>query len=122
VQSLLTGNVRRIAEVKLGPFGLTTHLDLDSGAYGWSHTVRARLVDVARSAAHERHGRRFDRTVLIGDTPLDVEAALAGGAGVVAVATGGFSAAELERSGAHVTLPDLADTGRVLDAIRAAGR
>lgn len=122
VQSLLTGNVRRNAEIKLGPFGLTTHLDLDSGAYGWSHTVRADLVDVARSAAHARHGRRFGRTVLIGDTPLDVEAALATGAGVVAVATGRSSVAELERAGAHVTLPDLTDTARVLEAIRAAGR
>ena len=122
VQSLLTGNVRRNAEIKLQPFGLVTHLDLDSGAYGWSHTVRADLVGVARAAAHARHGRRFERTVLIGDTPLDVEAALSSGAGVVAVATGRYGAAELEAAGAHVTLPDLADTTRVLAAIRAAGR
>lgn len=120
VQSLLTGNVRRIAEVKLGPFGLTRHLDLDAGAYGWSHTVRAELVDVARQATQRRHGRRFAgrRTVLVGDTPLDVEAALVSGAGVVAVATGRFDAAALTAAGAHVTLPDLSDTATVLEAVR----
>jgi phosphoglycolate phosphatase-like HAD superfamily hydrolase len=124
LQSLLTGNVRRMAEVKLGPFGLTRHLDLDAGAYGWSHTVRGDLVDVARQAAHARHGRRYAgrSTVLVGDTPLDVEAALAAGAGVVAVATGRFSVAELAAAGAHVTLADLADTGQVLRALREAAR
>ncbi|MEU0560602.1 haloacid dehalogenase-like hydrolase [Dactylosporangium sp. NPDC006015] len=119
VQSVLTGNLRRIAEVKLGPFGLVEHLDLDAGAYGWSHTVRANLVGIARAAARDRYERSFDglRTVLVGDTPLDVEAALATGAGVVAVATGRYTVEELAAAGAHVVLPDLSDTGGVGDAI-----
>ncbi len=119
VQSVLTGNLRRIAEVKLGPFGLVEHLDLDAGAYGWSHAVRANLVGVARSAARRRYERSFEgrRTVLVGDTPLDVEAALLTGAGVVAVATGRYTVADLERAGAHVVLPDLSDTPGVVEAI-----
>ncbi|MEV0568607.1 haloacid dehalogenase-like hydrolase [Dactylosporangium sp. NPDC050588] len=119
VQSVLTGNLRRIAEVKLGPFGLVEHLDLDAGAYGWSHTVRANLVGIARAAARDRYERSFDglRTVLVGDTPLDVEAALATGAGVVAVATGRYTVEELVAAGAHVVLPDLSDTSGVGDAI-----
>ncbi|MET7421952.1 haloacid dehalogenase-like hydrolase [Dactylosporangium sp. NPDC005555] len=124
VQSVLTGNLRRIAEVKLGPFGLVEHLDLDAGAYGWSHAVRANLVDIARTAARHRYGRDFDgrRTVLVGDTPLDVEAALATGAGVVAVATGRYTTGELAAAGAHVVLPDLSDTAGVGDAITRARR
>ncbi|MET7396149.1 haloacid dehalogenase-like hydrolase [Dactylosporangium sp. NPDC005572] len=124
VQSLLTGNARRIAEVKLGPFGLTKYLDLDAGAYGWSDTVRGHLVHNARMAAAMRHRRRFPgrRTVLVGDTPLDVEAALSTGASVVAVATGRFSVEELTTAGAHVTLQNLADTPQVLEAIREAAR
>ncbi|GAA3289059.1 haloacid dehalogenase-like hydrolase [Dactylosporangium vinaceum] len=122
LQSLLTGNVRRIAEVKLGPFGLAAHLDLDAGAYGWSHEVRAELVAVARLNAYRRSNRHFDRVVLIGDTPEDVGAALASGAGVVGVATGRYSRADLEAAGAHVALDDLADTDRVQDAIRRAAR
>jgi phosphoglycolate phosphatase len=125
VQSVLTGNLRRIAEVKLGPFGLVEHLDLDAGAYGWSHAVRANLVDIARGAARQRYERSFEgrRTVLVGDTPLDVEAALLTGAGVVAVATGRYTSKELQAAGAHVVLPDLSDTTGVGDAIsRAAER
>jgi phosphoglycolate phosphatase len=116
VQSLLTGNVRRIAEVKLGPFGLAQHLDLEVGAYGWSHEVRAELVAIARANTKGK----FARIVLVGDTPEDVGAALAGGAGVVAVATGRYTSAELHKAGAHVTLEDLRDTGRVQEAITTA--
>jgi phosphoglycolate phosphatase-like HAD superfamily hydrolase len=119
VQSLLTGNIRPLAEVKLGPLGLADHLDLDVGAYGDAHEVRAELVHVARSNAARgyRGDFRGEATVLVGDTPLDVAAALATGARAVGVATGGFSEAELAASGAHAVLPDLADTDRVLAAI-----
>jgi phosphoglycolate phosphatase len=119
VQSLLTGNIRPLAEIKLGPLGLTEHLDLDVGAYGDAHEVRAELVPLARSRAARAYGHDFDgqATVLVGDTPLDVAAALATGARAVAVATGQFTAADLAASGAHAVLPDLADTGQVLTAI-----
>src|SRR5580700_1076588 len=52
VQTVLTGNIRELAEVKLSPFGFTEHLDLDAGAYGDAHEIRAELVPVAwRNAA-----------------------------------------------------------------------
>jgi phosphoglycolate phosphatase len=119
VQSVLTGNIRPLAEVKLGPLGLTEHLDMDAGAYGDVHEVRAELVRVARASAARRYGTDFggEATVLIGDTPHDVAAALATGARAVGVATGPFAVAELAASGAHAVLPDLAHTGRVLAAI-----
>jgi phosphoglycolate phosphatase len=119
VQSLLTGNIRPLAEIKLGPLGLTEHLDLDVGAYGDADEVRAELVPLARSRAARAYGRDFggQATVLVGDTPLDVAAALATGARAVAVATGQFTAAELAASGAHAVLPDLAGTGQVVAAV-----
>ena len=119
VQSLLTGNIRPLAEIKLGPLGLTDHLDLDVGAYGDADEVRAELVPLARARAARAYGTDFggQDTVLVGDTPLDVAAALATGARAVAVATGQFTAADLAASGAHAVLPDLADTGQVLAAI-----
>lgn len=127
-QSVLTGNVRPLAELKLGRAGLAGLLDLDAGAYGDAHEVRAELVAVARRAALELYGVEFPgaATVLIGDTPLDVAAALATGARAVAVATGSYPFASLAAAGAHVVLPDLTDTGRVLAAVTgpagAAGR
>jgi phosphoglycolate phosphatase len=119
VQSLLTGNIRPLAEVKLGPLGLTEHLDLDAGAYGSTHEVRAELVHVARRNASRAYRADFggEATVIVGDTPLDVDAALATGARAVGVATGRFTVAELAAAGAHAVLPNLADTGLVAAAI-----
>jgi len=119
VQSVLTGNVQPIAEVKLGAAGLTGHLDLSIGAYGEAHEVRAELVHLARRNAARRYGTDFagEQTVLVGDTALDVAAALATGARVVGVATGGTTADELVAAGADAVLPDLADTDAVLAAI-----
>jgi phosphoglycolate phosphatase len=119
VQSLLTGNVRALAEVKLGALGLTEHLDLDAGAYGTESEIRADLVPVARRNAAARYSEDFGgaATVLVGDTPLDVQAALATGARAVGVATGEFSVADLLAAGAHAVLPDLADTAAAVRAI-----
>ena len=114
-QSVLTGNIRPMAALKLERAGLRDHLDLAAGAYGDAHEVRAELVTAARAAAAEVYGADFSgaRTVLVGDTPLDVEAALATGARVVGVATGSYLAA----AGAEVVLPDLTDTALVLAAV-----
>jgi phosphoglycolate phosphatase len=122
-QSVLTGNIRPLAEVKLGALGLRGHLDLDIGAYGDTHEVRAELVHVARERAASVAGREFggESTVLVGDTPLDVAAARATGARVVAVATGSYSEADLAAARADVVLPDLSDTPRVLAAITGTG-
>jgi phosphoglycolate phosphatase len=118
-QSVLTGNIRPLAAVKLAAAGLGEHLDLDVGAYGDVHEVRAELVPVARQAARAAYGADFSgrATVLVGDTPLDVAAALATGARAVGVATGSFAAADLAAAGAHAVLPDLTDASRVLAAV-----
>jgi phosphoglycolate phosphatase len=119
VQALLTGNIREMAEVKLGPLGLLQHLDLEAGAYGTESDVRADLVGAARKRAAARYGTDFGgrATVLVGDTPLDVAAATGTGARAVGVATGRFSAAQLAAAGADAVLADLADTGAVLAAV-----
>jgi phosphoglycolate phosphatase len=119
VQSVLTGNMRPLAEAKLRALGLAPALDLAVGAYGDDHERRAELVPVARHAAARAYQAEFagTATVLVGDTPLDVAAALAAGARAVGVATGDTGAAELAAAGAHAVLPDLTDTGRVLAAV-----
>jgi phosphoglycolate phosphatase-like HAD superfamily hydrolase len=119
LQSLLTGNVRAMAEVKLRPFGLTAHLDLDVGAYGDESDVRADLVALARDRAFAAYGRDYggQATVLVGDTPLDVEAALTAGARAVGVATGRSPQADLAAAGAHAVLPDLTRTQHVVTAV-----
>ena len=119
VQSVLTGNMRVMAQVKLGALGLDRDLDLRVGAYGDTHEIRADLVPLARASATAAYGADFSgaATVLVGDTPLDVEAAQVAGARAVAVASGEFSVADLTASGADAVLPDLTDTAAVLAAI-----
>jgi phosphoglycolate phosphatase len=118
-QSVLTGNIRPLAELKLRAAGLGAPLDLDAGAYGAAHMDRADLVGVARRAAKAAYGVSFDgpAAVLVGDTPLDVAAALAAGARAVGVATGSYSPASLAAAGAHAVLPDLTDTAALLSAV-----
>ena len=118
-QSVLTGNIRPLAAVKLTAAGLSQHLDLNVGAYGDAHEVRAELVPVARQAARAAYGTDFSglSTVLVGDTPLDVAAALDTRARAVGVATGSFPAADLAAAGAHAVLPDLTDASLVLTAV-----
>jgi phosphoglycolate phosphatase len=121
-QSVLTGNVRPLAEVKLAALGLREGLDLCIGAYGDDHEVRAELVHVARRRAAAVHGRLpgdfgGTATVVVGDTPLDVEAALAAGARAIGVATGRYAAADLVAAGAHAVLPDLTDTRLVMETL-----
>jgi phosphoglycolate phosphatase-like HAD superfamily hydrolase len=78
-------------------------------------------VTVARAKAKAKYGVDLDprATVLIGDTPLDVAAAQAEGARVVAVASGRYDAETLHAVGADVVLPDLRDTAAAVRAVLA---
>jgi phosphoglycolate phosphatase len=122
-QSVLTGNIRPLAEVKLAALGLRDGLDLCIGAYGDDHEDRTELVQVARRRASAVHGDSLPSsfagrsTVVVGDTPLDISAALSAGARAVGVATGSYSAADLKAAGADSVLPSLTDTSRVLDSL-----
>lgn len=119
VQSLLTGNILPNARMKVTAVGLGAYLDFEVGGYGSDSDDRAELVSVAQRRAATSYRATFNRgnTVLIGDTPRDIEAADRGGAQVVAVASGLFSVHELAAIGDVIVLPDLADTERVLSEI-----
>lgn len=119
VQSLLTGNIPEMARVKIGALGLTEHLDLAAGAYGDVSPFRADLVPIARQNAARRYGADFSgrSTVLVGDTPSDIEAAAISGARSVGVATGRFTMQELADAGADAVLADLTGTQAVVAAV-----
>ena len=55
--------------------------------------------------------------VVIGDTPQDVECALAHGATAIGVAASRYSVADLEAAGAHHALPTLEDIPAFMKAI-----
>ncbi|MFJ4684001.1 HAD family hydrolase [Streptomyces sp. NPDC088789] len=112
-QSVVTGNVRVAAEVKLAVFGLDTYVNLDEGAYAEDGATRPELL----RAALKRARVTPPDAVFFGDTPADVAGGRATGVRVVAVATGRASVAELGSFGPDVVLDGLSDTEQALAAI-----
>lgn len=115
---LLTGNVVPGARLKLRAAGLDPER-FKVGAYGSDHAHRGELPGIAARRAEPHFGRRPAGTdvVIIGDTPADVRCAEGIGARTIAVATGGYTAAELEAAGAHAVFADFSDVERALEAI-----
>ena len=119
VQTVLTGNSRPTAMLKLRAFGLDDFVDFDIGGYGSEAYPKGTLLRVARQRAGDKHGVTFgeDAAVYVADSPRDVDAARIGGARSLAVASGRASAAELRDVGADAVLPDLADTAALVTLI-----
>ncbi|MCX5735181.1 MAG: haloacid dehalogenase-like hydrolase [candidate division NC10 bacterium] len=111
---LLTGNVKPGAETKLRSTGLLPFFRL--GAYGSDDADRRRLPAIARERARALTGVEipFANTLIIGDTPLDVDCARACGAVAVAVATGHYSLSELQAVEPDLVFQDFGDVERSL--------
>jgi phosphoglycolate phosphatase-like HAD superfamily hydrolase len=105
---LVSGAMEGAARVKLSRADLNRFFVF--GGYGSDSDDRAMLTRGAIDKAAMLHGHDVtpDRVFVVGDTPLDVEAARAVGAVSVAVASGRFSMEELRSSGASHVLPSLA--------------
>lgn len=113
VLALLTGNFRRSARIKLEYFDLWAPFRF--GAFADDATDRNALVPVALDRAREAgHAPEAERVIVIGDTPLDVECARAGGVRALGVATGSHSADELREAGAYDVFEDLSETEKVI--------
>jgi phosphoglycolate phosphatase-like HAD superfamily hydrolase len=119
IQTLMTGNIEPNAQLKLAAFELDGLVDLEIGGYGSERGSRSALVEIAREKARTRRGVEVPaaQSVVLGDTPLDVEAAREAGARAVAVATGPYGVDELERAEPDAVLPDLRDTAALLGAL-----
>jgi phosphoglycolate phosphatase len=117
VQSLLTGNIESNAALKVSAFGLERWLDFEVGAYGSDpHERRSDLVAVARERAATKYGEPTG-AVLVGDTPLDVQAAHEAQARAVAVMTGFADRQALLRARPEALLEDYSDTAAAVAAI-----
>ncbi len=116
---LATGNIRRGAQAKLGHFGLWDHFV--GGGFGDDHAVRADLVAAGIRELATRLETDPDprNAIVLGDTPLDIEAAHRAGAMALGVGTGRFTAAELLAAGADYALADLSNTAHALEILTA---
>jgi phosphoglycolate phosphatase-like HAD superfamily hydrolase len=112
--ALLTGNFVEGARIKLEHFDLWKYFPC--GAFGGDSANRNDLVPVALTRARECGivNGQPSKVLVVGDTPNDVECALAVGATPIGVATGGYSADDLRSSGAEIVFQDLSDTNAFL--------
>ena len=144
VVGLVTGNLERIAWIKMKALGVE-HLFTkpNIGGFGSDRTDRGELVTIARQRCIEKLGCEVSRAVHVGDTPNDVKAAehgtyififvwairmmtscfsltLTGGAIALAVTTGVFNGEALkdaaEDKGNVVVMDGLSDVNAVLRA------
>lgn len=115
---LLTGNIAQGAALKLRSAGIDP-ARFRVGAYGSDAAHRPALPPIAARRAERYFGRvpSGPEVVIIGDTPADIHCGSGISARAVAVATGGFSVAELAACGPHAVFEDLSDTEQVLEAI-----
>ncbi|WP_436847007.1 HAD family hydrolase [Streptomyces atratus] len=116
VQTVVTGNIRPVAEIKLGTFGLDGHIRFPCGGYGEDDDERAELVRIAirRTSQALNTPIAADDVLLIGDTPADVTAGLDNGVRVVAVGSGRSSTSELREAGATTVVAGLEDLDPLL--------
>lgn len=99
---VVTGNYRECADAKLEDTGIAGYFT--AGVYTASlHPDRAQIL---RRALHAT-GVEAARTLYVGDTPWDVQAALACGCAVFAVSTSLYTPGCLAREGAHFTSSDM---------------
>lgn len=115
--ALLTGNYEQAARLKLEYFDLWRYFRC--GAFGDDAPDRNGLLPkaVARIRAAGGPDVPARDVVVVGDTPLDVACAAAGGARSIAVATGGYGMDALRTAGADLVLQDLGDRDAVLRAL-----
>ncbi|NJQ03436.1 HAD family hydrolase [Streptomyces zingiberis] len=121
VPTVVTGNLRPNALLKLEAFHLDGFLDTEIGGYSSDDAHRPALVAVAQKRAQAKHGAAFARsnTVIIGDSLEDVRTGLAGGAPVIGIASGKTTSSQLASAGAEVVLDSLEDVSQLLSVITA---
>lgn len=119
VQGLLTGNLRRGAEIKLAPYGLWEKLGF--GAFADDSEDRNQLPPhaIRRAEAKTGHNFRPERVWIIGDTPHDIHCGRHNGLRTLGVASGRHTLEQLAVERPNVLLPSLADAKSFWSAIDA---
>ena len=110
-RALLTGNPPAVAHARMERLGLAAVFPRGQGAFGCEREKRSELFGIAR----ERAGNwPRERTVAVGDTPLDVSSAHAAGCRCIGVTTGRY-----DRNGLAEADAVIADLGELQSALAA---
>ncbi len=110
IAALLTGNYSETGRLKVAGAGIDPD-DFAFGVWGSEAETRRGLPVVALERVIEHAGRVVEphETVIVGDTPADIDCARANGCRVIAVATGRFDRDALAAHEPDAVLPDLSD-------------
>lgn len=119
IAGVLTGNYPETGRLKVAAAGI----DPDDFVFGvWGHEAPTRrglpTVALERVATHAGRPVVPEETVIVGDTPADIDCARANGMSVIAVCTGRFDASALAEHEPDALLPDLADLGAFQSAVQ----
>ena len=122
VVGLLTGNYRRASIAKLEAAGLDPAWFTVSAFADDGHQ-RSDLPGVAMSRCRAVVGTSIgaSRTIIIGDTPRDVQCARDTGCVALAVATGRYSVEQLQESRPDTVVADLSDPDPLFKLIECSG-
>jgi phosphoglycolate phosphatase len=98
--ALLTGNPPKVAHARMERLGLARYFTPGQRAFGCERESRVDLFSLARERAGDWPA---DRTVAVGDTPLDVSSAHQAGCRSIGVTTGRYGRDELRDADAVIS-------------------
>jgi phosphoglycolate phosphatase-like HAD superfamily hydrolase len=116
VLGVITGNVASVGEEKLSVAGVKSYLT--EKFYADHYFNRPSLARNAVEVCLSKYGLRDSKSVrVVGDTPLDIEAANSAGAKSIGIASGVYSTGFLSKAGADAVFPDLTPSKDLLTAL-----
>jgi len=112
---LLTGNVEKIGWAKMESVGIKDYFTF--GGFGNLAFKRVDLIKIAqkRLEAITKTSIPLNQFVIIGDTPLDIACARAGGIEVIAISTGNYSLSDLQKLNPDLAVKSLHEKVKILD-------
>ena len=118
---LATGNLEKGARIKLENAGLYEYFHF--GGFGSDSEDRTILtqIGIQRGTRHVAPAA-VEGVFVIGDTPFDVEHGRAAGAGVIAVASGAYTIADLGACNPDLVLSDLLPAESIISFMRNGAR
>jgi phosphoglycolate phosphatase-like HAD superfamily hydrolase len=99
-RALLTGNPPAVAHARMERLELAPYFPPGQGAFGCEREQRVELFALARERAGDWPA---ERTVAVGDTPIDISSAHDAGCRCIAVTTGNYARHQLASADVVIT-------------------
>lgn len=115
VLGIATGNIEEGAWIKLERAGLKKHFSF--GGFDEDGFKRSEIVMSAMTKALKNYPEGFEKVILVGDSPFDVEAAKEAGIVSIAVGTDGFDKYELKKNAPDFYFDSLKNTSEIIKSI-----